>query len=121
MISTAIMIMATVALRSSTLLCELALDRVEYFKKLHAAQALAYYGIAYCQAMQEKKDQSPTLSFDYWPVADGAYRGHIAIEPKKQSYSIIVTVSRNAEEPYSIKVEVGQQKDGWRIINWQTV
>lgn len=129
-LSTFIMVVATVSLRSGTLLYELALDRVVQLKQQRTAQALAYYGIAYCKTIRGSKPRSHTLSFDHWPLSDGIYEGAINIEPKGKGYSITAMLSspsppsaisgwRQREDLSSILVEIGQQKDGWRIVSWE--
>ena len=118
-ISTFIMMVATVALRSGTLLYELALDRVAHFKQLRASQALAYYGISYCKTIRGSKSQSHSLSFNHWPSPDGAYEGNISIESKEKGYSITTMLTKKGEEINMVRVEIGQQKGVWRIVSWQ--
>lgn len=116
-LSSCIMLIATVALRSSTLFYEIALDRVAQFEQLHAAQALAYYGIAHCMARGE--NALKTLSFDRWPPPDGPYAGSISIEPKKKGYRLVATLSKQSEQRCVIQSEIIKQKGGWRMACWE--
>ena len=120
MIGTFIMVVASVALRSGTLLYELALDRVTYLKQLHAAQALAYYGIAYCKMRKEEKRESHSLSFAHWPLPSGPYEGSITIEPIKKGYIVAAILLRQNEELCSIQAEIECPKEEWRIVSWQS-
>ena len=119
-LSTFIMVIATVSLRSGTLLYELALDRVAYLKQLRAAQALAFYGIAYCKTIRGSKPQSHSLSFDHWPPPNGPYEGEIVIEQTKKGFMVGATLSKQGEGLNYIQAEIGRQKDGWRIVGWRS-
>jgi len=107
------MVVATVALRSSTLFYELALDRVVQIKQLRAAQALAYYGVAYCKQMKNH-NVSQTISFDCWPP-EGPYEGKIEIEPTKKGYTVEATMSKEDLKIHTIQIEIANEKDGWRM------
>ncbi len=120
-ISTFIMVVATVSLRSGTLLYELALDRVTQAEHLRAAQALAYYGIAHCKLIGEEKRKEYLLSFDRWPPPEGAYEGRIVIEPRQQGYIIDVTICKHGEELGGVHTDIQQEKDGWRIQSMQAM
>lgn len=119
-ISTFIMVVATISLRSGTLLYELALDRVAQATHLRAAQALLYYGIAHCKTLGEDKSELHQLSFDQWPPPDGAYEGAIAIEPRQRGYSIEATLSKQREELCCMRAEIEREKGVWRIVGWQS-
>ncbi len=126
-ISAFIMVVATVSLRSGTLLYELALDRVEQTEHFKVAQALIYYGIAHCKTLGEDKRKAHQLSFDQWPFdsthnrppPDEAYAGKIAIEPRKLGYMIEATLYQQEEELCCMQAEIEQEKGVWRIVYWQ--
>jgi len=114
------MVVATVSLRSGTLLYELALDRVAQLKQQRTAQALAYYGIAYCKTIGGSKPQSHSLSFDHWPPPNGPYEGEIVIEQTQKGYTVAATIFKQGHELNSILAEVEEQKGGWRIMDWRS-
>lgn len=118
-ISTFIMVVATVTLRSGTLLYEFALERVAHLSCLRATQALAYYGIAY-GLMAQGDPQLRSLSFAHWPLPDGAYEGNIVIKPSKKNYLVQATLTKQGQELGTIRSEIERQKDGWRIVDWQS-
>ena len=118
-LSTFIMVVATVSLRSGTLLYELALDRVAQLKQQRTVQALAYYGIAYCKTIRGSKPRSHSLSFDHWPLSDGIYEGAINIEPKGKGYSITATIKKQGEDLSSIQIRIEKKSDGWWIVDWR--
>ncbi len=121
-IITFVVVVATTALRSGTLLYELALDRVEQTTQLRAAQALAYYGIAYCKNLKKEQTESEhkdhRLTFDQWPPPKGIYQGTLTITPKEKGYLIQAILEKQGDQLCSIQSEIGPKKKRWKILSW---
>lgn len=123
-IITVVTIVVTTALRSSTLLYELALDRVEQTSQLRTAQALAQYGIACCKNIKTEDDKTKQNSyheaFDHWPVPVGEYQGIVTITPQETSFRIETILKKGDVQLYAISVELAQKDGAWRVMSWNS-
>lgn len=118
-----VVIVATTVFRSGTLLCELALDRVEQTRQQYALQALALYGIAYCKKLANDNNQPKNYdyTFDQWPIQAGPYQGVLAISAQNRGYLVKAVLARQDEQLGVVESEIGLQKGVWSILSWKVL
>ncbi len=120
---TVIIVVATTALRSTTLLYDLALDRVEQARQFRAVQALAYYGAVHCKQMSDtKQDEGEQeeyhATFAQWPQPAGNYQAELLITPQNNQYTITAKLSSDEKPIATIQCTISTVEGRWDIENW---
>jgi hypothetical protein len=115
-ILTILVIVGTTALRTATLLHELAMQRVLTQKQFRGIEALMNYGIACCWLIDssKKKEDQYIYTFDQWPPNTGDYSGKITISRQKRLYTVKGQLLKEAQEVAQSSCHVWPEKTEWK-------
>lgn len=115
-ILTMLVVVGTTALRTATLLHELAMQRVLIQKQFHALDALMNYGIACCWVIEnsKKKEDEYTHFFDQWPSNASDYSGKITISRQKKLYTVKGQLFKEGQAVGESSCHVWREKMEWK-------